>query len=278
MSIKFIYKIQNIKNGKVYIGQSVHPEKRWAEHKKNKKSLIGRTMQQEGIENFTFSIIEQVENYTKRENYWIDFYNSIENGYNINKAVFSKTSLANNCLSKDKVERIENLLLTTLTYEDIMKLEECASETITKINRGQHLYSSKNKIFPLSNRANQYKYKEDIIVSIIEDLQFTELTIKQIAEKYKIKNHDKISEINLGKHCKCPKNYHYPIRPKNFNKTKLSLEQIWEIENLLINTSFSKTKIAKMYNVHNKTIDSINHGLFKGTYIHNLQYPLRENV
>ena len=30
---KAIYKITNLINGKVYIGQSIHPERRWIEHK-----------------------------------------------------------------------------------------------------------------------------------------------------------------------------------------------------------------------------------------------------
>lgn len=40
-----IYKIENLINGKKYIGQSIHIEKRWQEHcQVSSKSLIGKAI------------------------------------------------------------------------------------------------------------------------------------------------------------------------------------------------------------------------------------------
>jgi len=37
-----------------------------------------------GIENFSFEVLEyQIENYNEREQYWIRYYDSFENGYNM---------------------------------------------------------------------------------------------------------------------------------------------------------------------------------------------------
>ena len=55
-----IYKITNLLNGKIYIGQSIHIEKRWKEHCQNSsKSLISQAIQKYGKENFSFQILEE---------------------------------------------------------------------------------------------------------------------------------------------------------------------------------------------------------------------------
>lgn len=82
-----IYKITNNLNNKSYIGQSIHIEKRWEEHlyKSSKSSLIQYVIYKYGKENFTFEILEECEQskLNEREQYWIKFYNSFENGYNL---------------------------------------------------------------------------------------------------------------------------------------------------------------------------------------------------
>ena len=86
-----IYKITNNINNKCYIGQSIHIEHRWEEHKskynwerENTKPLY-LAFQKYGLENFTFEVIEEceVEQLNIKEQYWINFYNSYEDGYNL---------------------------------------------------------------------------------------------------------------------------------------------------------------------------------------------------
>lgn len=55
-----IYKITNKLNGKSYIGQSVHCGRRLDEHCKGRQ-FIDDIIQLEGIENFTFEILKQVD-------------------------------------------------------------------------------------------------------------------------------------------------------------------------------------------------------------------------
>ena len=79
-----IYKITNKNNGKSYIGQSIHCGKRLDEHSKGSQ-LIDEVIQLEGIENFNFEILKEVE---KEElSYWEDYYiikfgTMFPNGYN----------------------------------------------------------------------------------------------------------------------------------------------------------------------------------------------------
>lgn len=86
-----IYKITNTLNDKCYIGQSIDIETRWAQHicegKRNtQKGKLYPAMFQDGIENFTFEVIEECslnqEILNERERHWIKFYNSFEDGYN----------------------------------------------------------------------------------------------------------------------------------------------------------------------------------------------------
>lgn len=91
----FIYKIENSINNKIYIGltKKARPSDRFSQHrylarhlKENDKSLLHKAMAKYGVDNFTFTVIEEVENELMpiREQYWIQEYNSQQpNGYNI---------------------------------------------------------------------------------------------------------------------------------------------------------------------------------------------------
>lgn len=99
-----IYKITNLLNDKVYIGQSVDIEKRWSVHKAELKNNYHHNIHLQnawnkyGEKNFKFSIIEEcdVDQLNQREIYWISKFDSCENGYNLtsgggNTESFSKS-------------------------------------------------------------------------------------------------------------------------------------------------------------------------------------------
>ena len=82
-----IYKITNKLLNKSYIGQSIHIEDRWKEHMWGKGSVnLHNDFKIYGLENFQFEILEicNPEFLLEREKYWIKFYNTYENGYNLN--------------------------------------------------------------------------------------------------------------------------------------------------------------------------------------------------
>jgi group I intron endonuclease len=64
METNYIYKITNKVNGKVYIGKTKDPERRWREHKNEslkaeKKYVIYLALNKYGINNFDFEVIEE---------------------------------------------------------------------------------------------------------------------------------------------------------------------------------------------------------------------------
>ncbi len=92
-----IYKITNLLNDKVYIGQSVDIKRRWSNHinyAENKDSKeyntpIHNAIRKYGKDNFKFEIIEEcsLEELDQKEQYWIKFYNATNRnlGYNLTK-------------------------------------------------------------------------------------------------------------------------------------------------------------------------------------------------
>ena len=87
-----IYKIENLKNGKCYIGCSKNIEHRWIAHKSESildynpqyNYPIHRAFRKYGLDNFSFEILEEVDEQVlfEREKLWIQKYQSFEKGYN----------------------------------------------------------------------------------------------------------------------------------------------------------------------------------------------------
>lgn len=82
-----IYKITNLVNGKIYVGQSVDIERRFQKHLyANDDFIIHKAIKKYGRQNFSLQILEECsqELLNDREIYWIKTLNSITpNGYNM---------------------------------------------------------------------------------------------------------------------------------------------------------------------------------------------------
>ena len=88
-----IYKLTNLKNQKIYIGQAANLADRWKDHIKaglgidTPNNMLYTAMIKDGVENFTFEVLEECERsaLNDRETYYIEFYRSQEHGYNMTK-------------------------------------------------------------------------------------------------------------------------------------------------------------------------------------------------
>lgn len=89
-----IYRITNLKTNESYIGKSTNIKNRFKQHIRTAIGLDGvaRTkihgaMKEYGIDSFSFEVLEKCtkENYSEREKYWINFYETNVYGYNIQK-------------------------------------------------------------------------------------------------------------------------------------------------------------------------------------------------
>lgn len=89
--MRFVYVLQNLVNGKVYVGQTKSPSKRKATHFYNARKGIARPLyaaiRKHGVENFAFEVLEECidDVVNEREQYWVAHFDSFnpEKGYNL---------------------------------------------------------------------------------------------------------------------------------------------------------------------------------------------------
>ena len=149
-----IYKIENLIDHKVYIGQSVCIERRWGEHcRGSKKSIISSAIQKYGKENFSFTILEEckVEELNNREEYYIRQFNSVvPNGYNIME--WHNGSQIQYVLDKEILNEIVSKIKNpNILFSEIAEEYNVCIRTITRINQGQ-TYHQDNIDYPIRKR------------------------------------------------------------------------------------------------------------------------------
>ena len=158
-----IYKITNLINHKIYIGQSVNIEQRWKEHRKLMNSQrckhfpLYRAFNKYGIENFSFKIIRQCskKELNQLEKFYIKKYNCVVPlGYNCTLGGETSVPII---LNQKQAEEIKELLATTsLTQEEIGKRYNVSQNTISDINTG-YCWVSENISYPIRKYAIKKK-------------------------------------------------------------------------------------------------------------------------
>jgi len=91
----YIYKITNLINQKVYIGQTVqsNPKMRWYSHqadaRREKKSYLYDSMRKHGIDRFLWEVIDSatsIDELNAKEKKWLDHYRNLVAVYNNREA------------------------------------------------------------------------------------------------------------------------------------------------------------------------------------------------
>ena len=157
-----IYKITNISNGKIYVGQAVshilnHKRYRPYGHegrfrchiseafstKKNQSHYLNNAIRKYGVTDFTVELIEccEIENSDERETHYIKELNSLyPNGYNLKNGgvVFthtdeSKKRVSNGVINYFKDKKAER-------FKDIKKIDDDIEKYIKPLNRNNQQY------------------------------------------------------------------------------------------------------------------------------------------
>ena len=120
--LMWIYKIINIQNNKVYIGQTIRPiEQRFHRHLNDALNNVldthlARAIRKYGKDSF---IIEEIDNaqtqdeLNQKEQYWIRYYNSVKEGYNETDAISKCGGNTYQSKTKEEMEVIKDKLRQT---------------------------------------------------------------------------------------------------------------------------------------------------------------------
>lgn len=110
-----IYCYTNKITGKKYIGQTIHPEQRKRNHLheavKNKTDYyFHRSIRKHGWENFEYEVLEETDNLTERETFYIRHLNTLwPNGYNELEEHIGIPESVRQKISKTKKEKIAKM-------------------------------------------------------------------------------------------------------------------------------------------------------------------------
>ena len=176
-----IYKITNKQNGKVYIGQATNIERRLSEHKQKRIQTIDSYINVLGIENFDFDILEEcsLKELDKKEQEYINFYDSQKKGYNIQKGGFNNSLGEGNGRAKLTEELVVQMRQAYANHESPKAFYESIKYTgITRSSfqavwQGQswthimpEVFTKENKnyyIKDLSKKENSLFSKEEVL-------------------------------------------------------------------------------------------------------------------
>ena len=218
--IKAIYKITNLINNKIYIGQTVHPDKRWWEHCNRAHTHyddypIHLAIEKYGEDNFQFEVLEWTEDYDNREKELIKQFNSLSpDGYNLIEGGPSPI-MCGEAHPRNKVKDIDLPLIimdlknNKLSDRDIAKKYNLTDKIIADINHG-YTHKVDNENYPLRKRRGSQKLTEKEAEEIKNLLRTTNLSYQTIADKYKVSKGN-IYQINRGSNFYRDKDS-YPIR------------------------------------------------------------------
>ena len=157
----YIYKIENLLNHKIYIGQTTKERAtdRFSQHRylarhpeqETSISYLHRAMSKYGVDNFSFEVIEEVEDslLNEREQYWIKEKNSLTpNGYNMTKGGEGSIGFSR---TQTEEEREKRSISVKKFYEDnpeaIEKLRERTLQLWQDENYRKRVTESNKKFY-----------------------------------------------------------------------------------------------------------------------------------
>lgn len=227
---------------------------------------------------------EDIENYNEREKYWISFYNTVENGYNIcyggeTGPILKGVDNPNSNLTIEQIKIIDKLLKETQeSYSKIAEIIGTSKRTILRINNG--LSYTREIDYPIRKTPNtKTKLSNTDILEIHNLLKYSYLSHKNIAEMYGVEK-STILKIERGD-TKAYKieNEKYPLRKYKSSgaQTPVSYEQVSEVIYYLLNSDLSLREIQRITDVEYSIILNIKSGRSKRYLREGLTYPLRKN-
>lgn len=283
-------------NGKSYIGLTNDLRRRMIEHlgkdiREHPELVLSKAILKHSIVNI--KLLEEIdgndrEKLKEREKYWIAYFDTYNNGYNMTEGGDGLKSGIYNpsaSLNKEQLDKVIYLLQNSnLTYEEIIdKLGiTITRNVIVKVNNGTHYKDSSLKYpirekrvehYGINNKTSKFYNDSDSLQKIIEAIQNPKLSFSEISKMYNIST-SLLCNINNGTKY-YQDNLSYPLRQKNANQKRyFTNDEMLFIKNNLENKTMTMSKLAEVLHCDRKVISQINQGIRQRQ--DNWEYPLKK--
>lgn len=233
-----IYKIENKINQHVYIGQSNNIETRWKQHRANIKNgtqTIYKAIRKYGLNNFDFSVLEEcsLSELNEREKYWINFYNSYENGYNENLGGEGVKIFTQKFIDQIIFKWEEGYSISQIA--NFFKKENYTIQHI--LRKFCNSYSGKESV----KRGKAYQQSN---LSVIYEFNKDNKIINKYSSMSALAKEFKISQQSINSALKaCSEGIYYHNRYFSFNEN-CDIKDIWKNYNFIEQLDFSNNIIA----------------------------------
>lgn len=270
-----IYIYTNKINGKQYIGQtSCSLKKRHIQHLHQNETYFDKALKKYGFENFNLDILEDnifdAEELNQKEIYYIDKFDTFNNGYNMTRGGNNGTRFN----EKDRDIIINLIKNTSLSFKEIGEKTGYTIYTISSINQGNTL-PVENITYPIRTKRNTQKFFQEDIEVVIELLKTTDFSFDKIAEITNT-NLNFVIDVNRGKRKFSSYNqFQFPIR-KNKKHIKLSNELFQSIIFELQKDELSERQIGELLNIPSYTVGQINRGKHSLCKSLDISFPIRK--
>lgn len=245
-----IYKITNLVNQKVYIGQSKRLQQRLQQHRTQLESNrhfnkhLQRSYNKYGIENFKFEIIDYVDSISELdslEGYYIELFNSSNSNKGFNKKTYIQGKGI--CTEETRKKLSQSHIGYKPSTEQIEKQRRSISKKMMRDNGCGHnniSYAKNRNSYSVEFKENGFRWR----LGYFPDLQFAILirdlffsypvdilpTMQKILEQYKTK-------------------YSYFFISK-YNKTKYSVEFEYNKNRIRLHGAKTLEEAAIKYNTY----------------------------
>lgn len=270
-----IYKITNTINNKIYIGKSVNIKERWQQHlfdafcseekwqanKRKEQTPIHKALRKYGKDAFTWEIIEECskDELNQKEIFWINYYNSFHNGYNMTKGGDGYSNGGGENAPNAKITQQQSMLIKQKlkerwTAQQIQQLiPEATNGIISSINYGKTWFDE-DETYPISIDNGHRIWSDEEALQIKQEYA-NGATISELAKKYNVML-GTISDLVKGKSYT-----NLPIIKRNVEWQRVAKNRKFTDEEVLKYRELAKTQ--SMLSIFNTYKPNCNYAAFR---------------